>query len=69
MDVNFLSATQRKRVWDSVLFMCGFAILRELSFLMLGTGVEEFLEGCHIYLPCLIGLPNVLPIHDGVAIF
>ena len=33
---------------------------RELSFLVLGTGVEEVLEGCQIYLPCFIGLPNLL---------
>ena len=33
--------------------------LRELSFLILGTGVEEFLEGCQTYWPCFIGLPNI----------
>ena len=32
--------------------------IRELSFLMLGTGVEEFLEGYQIFLPCDIGLSN-----------
>ena len=33
-------------------------MFRELSFLVLGTGVEEFLEGYQIFLPCDIGLPN-----------
>ena len=31
-------------------------VLRERSFLKLGTGVEEFLEGCQIILPRLIGV-------------
>ena len=34
-------------------------LLREQSFLKLGTGVEEFLEGCQIILPCLIGVSNI----------
>ena len=37
-------------------------IVRELSFLMLGTRVEEFLEVYQIFLPCDIGLPNNLAI-------
>ena len=41
--------------------------LTELSFLMLGTGVEEFLEGYQFFLPCDIGLPNNFPFHDGVS--
>ena len=44
-------------------------LLRELSFLILPTGVKEFLEGCQIYWPCFIELPIFLPIHDGVAKF
>ena len=39
-------------------------LLRELSFLMLGTGVEEFLEGCQIFLPNEIGLSTVFPIQN-----
>ena len=31
-------------------------LFRERSFLKLGTGVEEFLEGCQIILPRLIGV-------------
>ena len=34
--------------------------IREQSFLKLGTGVEEFLEGCQIILPRLIGLSKIL---------
>ena len=34
--------------------------LRELSFLKLGTGVEEFLEGYQIFLPRFIGVSNIL---------
>ena len=37
----------------------GFS-LRERSFLKLGTGVEEFLEGCQIILPRLIGVSKIL---------
>ena len=33
---------------------------RELSFLKLGTGVEEFLEGYQIYWSCFIGVSNIL---------
>ena len=32
----------------------------ERSFLKLGTGVEEFLEGCQIILPRLIGVSKIL---------
>ena len=32
---------------------------RELSFLKLGTGVEEFLEGYQIFWPRLIGVSNI----------
>ena len=32
--------------------------LREQSLLMLGKGMEEFLDRYQIYLPCFIGLPN-----------
>ena len=42
--------------------------IRELSFLMLGTGVEEFLEGYQICL-VLFCCQIVSPIHDGVAKF
>ena len=34
--------------------------VRERSFLKLGTGVEEFLEGCQIILPRLIGVSKIL---------
>ena len=33
--------------------------LRELSFLKLGTGVEEFLEGYQIFWPRFIGVSNI----------
>ena len=33
---------------------------RERSFLKLGTGVEEFLEGCQIILPRQIGVSKIL---------
>ena len=33
--------------------------LRELSFLKLGTGVEELLEGYQIFWPCFIGVSNI----------
>ena len=33
---------------------------RELSFLKLGTGVEEFLEGYQIFWPRFIGVSNIL---------
>ena len=46
-----------------------FTLLRELSFLMLGTGVEEFLEGwknfwrgIKFFWPRDIGLPNIFAI-------
>ena len=42
---------------QSKMYFRGLCI-RELSFLMLGTGAEEFLEGYQILLPCDIGLPN-----------
>ena len=32
---------------------------RELSFLKLGTGVEEFLEGYQIFWPRFIGVSNI----------
>ena len=50
-------------------YHCFQSKIRELSFLMLCTGVEEFLEGCQIYLPCFIGLPTFLLIHDEAAKF
>ena len=34
--------------------------IRELSFLKLGTGVEEFLEGYQIFWPRFIGVSNIL---------
>ena len=34
--------------------------VREQSFLKLGTGVEEFLNGCQIILPRLIGVSKIL---------
>ena len=33
--------------------------VRELSFLKLGTGVEEFLEGYQIFWPRFIGVSNI----------
>ena len=33
--------------------------IRELSFLKLGTGVEEFLEGYQIFWPRFIGVSNI----------
>ena len=38
---------------------------RELSFLILGTGVEEFLEGCQFFCHVLLGYQIILPGHDG----
>ena len=35
-------------------------LLRELSFLKLGPGVEEFLEGYQIFWPRFIGVSNIL---------
>ena len=43
--------------------------IRELPFLMLGTGMEEFLEGCQIFLPCLIGIPNILLMYNEALKF
>ena len=40
--------------------------VRELSFLMLGTEVEEFLDECKIYLSCFLGCQIFFPTHDGV---
>ena len=34
--------------------------IRELSFLMLGTGVGEFLEGYQIFRSCCIGVSHIL---------
>ena len=34
--------------------------IRELSFLKLGTGVEEFLEGYQTFWPRFIGVSNIL---------
>ena len=43
-------------------YLCGGGIkhlsFKKLSFLLLGTGVEEPWEGCQIYLYCFLGLPN-----------
>ena len=33
--------------------------VRKLSFLKLGTGVKEFLEGHQIFWSCFIGVPNI----------
>ena len=41
--------------FHGALFVIHFVL--DLSFLMLGTGVEEVLEGSQIFLPCFIGLP------------
>ena len=41
--------------------------LRELSFLMLGTGVEEFLEGYQIFCLVILGCQVLLTFHDGVS--
>ena len=38
----------------------GNCLVRERLFLKLGTGVEEFLEGCQIILPRLIGVSKIL---------
>ena len=56
--------TQNSRilVGNYVTFRISF---RVPSFLMLGTGVEEFLEGCQVFLPCDIALSKLLLIHDG----
>ena len=35
-------------------------VVKELSFLKLGTGVEEFLEGYQIFRSCYIGVSNIL---------
>ena len=40
-DVNFLSATQRKRVWDSVFFISGFAILTGKHLLTLYDNANQ----------------------------
>ena len=39
--------------------MKAFRILRELSFLKLGTGVEEFLEGYQIFWRRFLGVSNI----------
>ena len=43
---------------DTFSSQCCFS-LRELSFLKLGTGVEESLEGYQIFWPCFIGVSNI----------
>ena len=39
----------------------------EWSFLILGTELENFLEGCQILSILLLGCQVVLPVHDGVS--
>ena len=41
------------------MIMYALLALRELSFLKLGTGVEEFLEGYQIIWPRFIGVSNI----------
>ena len=36
------------------------SLLRDLSFLKLSTGVEEFSEGYQIFRSCYIGVSNIL---------
>ena len=36
---------------------------------MLGAGVKEFLEGCHISLLDLLGCQILLPIYEGLSTF
>ena len=43
--------------------------IRELSFLMLGTGAEEFLEGYQSFLPGDIALSNFLSIISAFSLF
>jgi len=43
--------------------------LRQLSLLMLGTGVKEFFEGYQILLLCYIGLPNFCQFMTGYQKF
>ena len=43
------------------------ASVRELSFLMLGIGVEEFLEEYQIFCLVILGCQIILPFHGVVA--
>ena len=40
---------------------------RELSFVMLGTGVEEFWRGIKFFCLVILGCQIILPFHDGVS--
>ena len=40
-------------------YRTAYELLRELSFLKLGAGVEEFLEGYQIFWPRFIGVSNI----------